>query len=398
MESNALSQLKTLLAAAPTLRAQLSNTERLQLSGLAEALRNELERPDEAVFRVTFNEPGHYLAIRLALQWGVFEALGDVGEKEVSCERIAEGAGADARLVARFLRHLAANGTIREVDHDAYASTRLSASLRQKSFKNAVHFMFDDFYNVGWRVPSFLDSISHCNPSNINNGPFQHAHGFSNKSLYTYFNEDAAMGERFGGMIQMYNAGKPFFWEDGYYPFRERLVEGGPVSDEEVLLVDIGGGDAGDLGLLRKALGEDVKGRLVLQELKHIVDRSEQDGFEAHVGDWNEVQPIKGARAYMLQHVLHDFSSDDACRRILRNIVFAMKPGYSKLLIKELLIPDRNAPWAFTAMDVNVMQSLSGQERTESQFRELIESLGLKIEGIWIHEDALDVVIEASLP
>jgi len=56
MESNALSQLKTLLAAAPTLRAQLSNAERLQLSGLAEALRNELERPDEAVFRVTFNE------------------------------------------------------------------------------------------------------------------------------------------------------------------------------------------------------------------------------------------------------------------------------------------------------------------------------------------------------
>ena len=134
MKPNVLSQLKTLLAAAPTLRAQLSNTERLQLSGLAEALRNELERPDEAVFRVTFNEvrlishgglfrvcrvvatafgrlaltmngciqPGHYLAIRLALQWGVFEALGDVGEKGVSCEQIAEGAGADARLVGMY--------------------------------------------------------------------------------------------------------------------------------------------------------------------------------------------------------------------------------------------------------------------------------------------------------
>jgi hypothetical protein len=225
------------------------------------------------------------------------------------------------------------------------------------------------------------------------------------------------MGARFGGMIQMYNAGKPFFWEEGYYPLKERLVLGGPNSDKDVLLVDIGGGDAGDLGLLRKALGKEVKGRLVLQELKHIVDRSKEGGFEAQVGDWNEVQPIKGtflnayhhtmdtnrlcftgARAYMLQHILHDFSSDDECRRILRNIVPAMKPGYSKLIIKELLIPDRNAPWAFTAMDVNVMQSLSGQERTESQFRELIESVGLKIEGIWGHENALDVVIEAYLP
>jgi hypothetical protein len=62
----------------------------------------------------------------------------------------------------------------------------------------------------------------------------------------------------------------------------------------------------------------------------------------------------------MLQHVLHDFSSDDACRRILKNIVPAMTTGYSKLLIKELMIPDRNAPWALTAMDVNVVTFRTG--------------------------------------
>ena len=48
-------------------------------------------------------QPGHYLAVRLALQWGVFEALGDVGEKEMSCEQIAEGAGADPRLVGMYV-------------------------------------------------------------------------------------------------------------------------------------------------------------------------------------------------------------------------------------------------------------------------------------------------------
>ncbi|KAG9187178.1 hypothetical protein G6011_05049 [Alternaria panax] len=239
MESNAISQPKELLSAAPDLRTQLSNAKRLKLSGLAEAPRNKLERPDEAVFRITVNEgrqPGHYLAIRLAIQWGSFEALGDVGEKGKTSAQLAEGTRADPRL-------------------------------------------------VGWKVPSFLDLISHRNRADINNGPFQHAHGFADKSLYTYFDEDAAMGARFGGMIQMYNTGKPFFWEDGYYPFEERLVSEGPKSDDEVLLVDIGGGDAGDLGLLRKALGEEVKGRLVLQELKHIVDRSDEDGFETQVGD-----------------------------------------------------------------------------------------------------------------
>ena len=92
----------------------------------------------------------------------------------------------------------------------------------------------------------------------------------------------------------MYNAGKPYFWEDGYYPFKERLVDGGPKTDDEVLLVDIGGGDAGDLGVLRKALGPEVKGRLILMELKHHVDSSSQDGFEAVIGDWNVRQPIEG--------------------------------------------------------------------------------------------------------
>jgi hypothetical protein len=114
------------------------------------------------------------------------------------------------------------------------------------------------------------------------------------KSLYTYFNENTTMGKHFGGMIQMYNAGKPFFWEDGWYPIKERLVEDGPTADDDVLLVDIGGGDAGDMGILRKALGPEVKGRLILQELKHVVDRADQAGYEAQVGDWNKPQPVKG--------------------------------------------------------------------------------------------------------
>lgn len=99
----------------------------------------------------------------------------------------------------------------------------------------------------------------------------------------------------------------------------------------------------------------------------------------------------------MLHHILHDFASDNACRHILKNIIPAMKPGYSKLLIKDLLIPDRGAPWAFTAMDIGVMHSLAGQERTEAQWRGLFESAGMRIEGVWRHGRALDAVFEVVL-
>jgi len=56
MEPDPITQIKQLLAAAGDLREKLSNADRLQLIGLTDSLSNELQRPDEAVFRITFNQ------------------------------------------------------------------------------------------------------------------------------------------------------------------------------------------------------------------------------------------------------------------------------------------------------------------------------------------------------
>lgn len=56
MGQDAVAQLTALLGQAGELREKLSNGERLQLVGLAGALLNELEKPDEAIFRMTFND------------------------------------------------------------------------------------------------------------------------------------------------------------------------------------------------------------------------------------------------------------------------------------------------------------------------------------------------------
>lgn len=60
MESPAITQISQLLSQASSLRETLSNGERLQLMGLTDALSNELQRPDEAVFRITFNQVRSY--------------------------------------------------------------------------------------------------------------------------------------------------------------------------------------------------------------------------------------------------------------------------------------------------------------------------------------------------
>ena len=43
------------------------------------------------------------------------------------------------------------------------------------------------------------------------------------------------------------------------------------------------------------------------------------------------------------------------------------------------------------------MQFLAGKERTESQWKSLLESVGLKIEGTYKHEKSHETVIEAVL-
>ncbi|KAL8837677.1 MAG: hypothetical protein Q9170_002438 [Blastenia crenularia] len=92
-------------------------------------------------------------------------------------------------------------------------------------------------------------------------------------------------------------------------------------------------------------------------------------------------QPVEGARAYYMYSVLHDWR-DEQCRQILRNLRDAMKRGYSKILINENAIPDAGAVWQITSFDWTMIAALALAERTEAQWRQLVELVDLRVEGI----------------
>lgn len=97
-----------------------------------------------------------------------------------------------------------------------------------------------------------------------------------------------------------------------------------------------------------------------------------------------------------MHSVLHDWADAD-CRRILSNLVPAMKPGYSKLLINENVIPPTNAYWETTSLDVIMMADFASTERTERQWRELTASVGLKIVNIWTRRRGVESLIECEV-
>lgn len=92
--------------------------------------------------------------------------------------------------------------------------------------------------------------------------------------------------------------------------------------------------------------------------------------------------------------ILHDWP-DAECTKILSHIKNAMKKSYSKLIINETVLRDVGVPWQQTSLDWTMMSMLVSKERTESQWRTLLATAGLKINGIW--HKGTESVIEAIL-
>lgn len=123
------------------------------------------------------------------------------------------------------------------------------------------------------------------------------------------------------------------------YPVQSRLVEGLKSDGDASVLVDIGGGTGQVLQDFQKDVPE-YTGRLVLQEIPEVVAAATEKGvgadgrIELQVHDFFTPQPIRGARAYFMRSVLHDWP-DEQCRKILGHLKGAMEPGYSKILISD---------------------------------------------------------------
>ena len=103
-----------------------------------------------------------------------------------------------------------------------------------------------------------------------------------------------------------------------------------------------------------------------------------------------------GARVYYLRSILHDWP-DDKCKLILKHLASAMKPGYSKILINELILPDQGCGIIPAQLDMTMMVCLGAMERSEKQWHELVGSAGLKIEKIWTDASDADGIIELAL-
>ncbi len=101
-----------------------------------------------------------------------------------------------------------------------------------------------------------------------------------------------------------------------------------------------------------------------------------------------------GGDLYTMKWILHDWN-DEKAAAILQTIHAAM-PEHAKLALFEAVIPtDDASSGPGRMMDLNMMVMCGGKERTEAQWRELLEANGFHLERI-IPTPTPNFVIEAS--
>lgn len=104
---------------------------------------------------------------------------------------------------------------------------------------------------------------------------------------------------------------------------------------------------------------------------------------------------MSGARAYYFRRIFHDWDQAQS-EEILNNTRQAMT-AHSRIIIADMVLPNTQAPRDMALQDLNMM-SFGGMERTERQWRDLLDASGLILRKIWRADGAKHRVIEAVLP
>jgi len=300
--------------------------------------------------------------VQVAARLGLADMVTD--SPRTSAELAAE-AGTHAPTLYRLLRGLASIGIFVEDEEGRFSHTPLSTFLRsdvQGSMRDLAQMWGDDWRWNTWRELDY----------SIETGEkgFDHLYG---TSLWEYFaNDNHAAGELFGRAMTSFSEG-----------VNMPIVSSYDFSSAGKL-VDIGGAHG---GFLRHILTAYPNLTATLFDLPSVIETVREQSIEPELrdrytlvaGDFMESAP-SGGDTYLMKFILHDWD-DEHCIRILRNVRNAMHDG-ARLLIVEMVIPEANVPFFGKILDMEMLVVLGGRERTEEEFRRLLEASGFRLDRI----------------
>ncbi len=300
--------------------------------------------------------------IYVAAKLGIADLLKD-GPR--SSEELAKATGTHAPSLYRVLRLLTAVDLFTEGKAHSFALTPLGAYL-QTGVPGSMRTMALAYGEKPfWPVwGALLHSVETGEPS------FQHVFGLKTWDYYAQHPEEAAL---FNNMMTE--------WTSSVAP----TVAGAYDFSATQALVDVGGGHGQMLASILQAhptlhgvlfdLPHVVKGAPPLLEAAGVADRCEViggDAFAAVPADYE---------TYLLSRVIHDWD-DERTIAILTRCHQAMKPQGKVLLVERVILSGSTPQALVLESDVQMLVLTGGKERTDVEYRTLLNAAGFELTQI----------------
>jgi len=290
-------------------------------------------------------------ALAIAADLRIADALAE-GRRPVT--ELAEQNGSNPDTLHRVLRALASDGVFAEDEPGVFRNTEASELLRRDGWTEFAHL----FGSVFSDATSTLD-------------PRVSEETFTRKFGTDFWSWLAANPEERTAFDAAMAAGK----ERG----ADRLAQLDWRADETV--VDIGGGNG---ALLREVVQRRPELHGIVFDLPETVrdEASLGERIEFAAGSFFDAVPV--GDAYLLSAILHDWS-DERASAILHTIRSAAS-SEARLFVLETVIAPGNDPHGSKWLDLLMLVLAGGRERTEEEWRRLIEGAGFQVESV---EDGL---------
>ncbi|KAI0597962.1 S-adenosyl-L-methionine-dependent methyltransferase [Biscogniauxia sp. FL1348] len=356
-----------------------------------------IETPFERSWRLSWINGAVHAVCQVILDLGIWKTWAESGKEEISLEDMLEmcNVPCDMMLLRRLFRVLNAEHIVEETGQDRYRATPFSLALGKtdgpvtQTILAGTHHGIDSSRNL----PRFLARTSYEEPLDPTDTNYMDLTP-ERYAMYARCQANTAYQASFVGFMEGLNAYKRNWTE--VYDTRE-LLDGFDIDGPAALFVDIGGGHGLDVTHLLELYPELPPGKIILQDTPDVIEMVKlSDKITTMAYDFFTPQPVKGARAYFMHAILHDWDDRDS-RRILARVHAAMEPGVSKLLLYETFVPSTGATLYQSVVDIALMHLISASERSEVRWCWLLQSAGFEVRRVWKHPSSLESVIEAEL-
>jgi hypothetical protein len=296
--------------------------------------------------------------IYVAAELGIADLLAE-GPKSI--EALAEMSQTHAPTLYRVMRALASVGIFFETVAEQFGLTPMAKCLKTGAMRSIALMFNSDWNDMAWA--HFLDSVK------TGDTAFSKAHGMP-VSDWLEKNPQAA---------EVFNEANAIKAATSHRAITDVYDFSGIKT-----LTDVGGGIGALMAEilisnpLMKGIVADIPS-VVQEAQKKIKARGIEGRCEAVECDFFKEIPT-GGDACLLSHILHDWS-DDQCAIILQNCYNALNPK-SKLLVVEMIVPSGNEPSVAKLLDLEMLVITGGRERTEPEFKDLLESSGFSLSRI----------------